>query len=95
MFFMNENYTAIAFGRNNYGKRIYGAIFSLNLKEDVAECRGICAMAERRAIDVAYQGYSMEEAKKSIKGLQEITEENFPSVLTKTLNQKFLDGSRN
>ena len=95
MFFMGENYTAIAFGRNDFGERIYGVIFPLNLQEDAPESRGVCAMAEGCAIDIIYQGSSMEEVKKSIKDLQEITEENFPSVFTKRLNQEFLRRSRN
>ena len=86
---MSENYTAIAFGRNDSGERIYGAVFLLDHEEDVAGCRGICAMAERRAIDVIYQGSSIGEARKSIKDLQEITEEDFPAVLNRTLNQEF------
>ncbi|MBI2043543.1 hypothetical protein HYT25_04090 [Candidatus Pacearchaeota archaeon] len=92
---MAEIYIALAFGRNNEGTRTYGAIISFNPKENISESMKIYGRLEKGILDVRYRGSSMEEARKSIKDLQEITEDNFPAILTKTLNQEFMEGYRN
>lgn len=70
---------AIAFGKNERGKRIYSVCFPFC--DGVADADEICEAAKEGLFDVKYFGPSLDEMEQSVKGLQRVTKEKMSEIL--------------